>query len=193
MSPLLNLKSLLLNQEGNKSKSMYVTIVARTLSRKPALVGHLWTDHQLGDPIVCHICNKSFSQKSALTKHKKTVHDKKYKYKCPDCYWGSDDNADYITHRKRQHGKIKRDKDSQQIIKYICDKCKKTFDGPNLLRRHKGRGTCLTRKKYQCPECLKMYISPQNRDLHIQQHHTPGLRHGCALSAKKSHTHWVPA
>ena len=160
-----------------KQKQKYVCDhCGKDFSRKPALVGHLWTGHQLGDPIVSHICNKSFSQKSALTKHKKTVHDKKYKYKCPDCYWGSDDNADYITHRKRQHGKIRRDKDSQQIIKYICDKCKKRFDGPNLLRIHKGRGTCLTRKKYQCPECLKMYISPQNRDLHIQQHHTPGAK-----------------
>ena len=168
-------------------------------SRKPALVGHLWTDHQIGEPIVCHICDKSFSQKSALTKHKKNIHDKKYKYKCPDCWWGSDDNQEYITHRKRHHGKIRRIKDTKEIKRFVCPKCKKHFDGPNLLRRHKRRGTCMDRKKYQCPECLKMYITAKNRDLHIQQHHTPGAKtwvcSKCqkithSLGASLNHTMW---
>ena len=183
-----------------RKKQKYVCDMGgKDFSRKPALVGHMWTDHKLGDPIVCNVCNKSFSQKSALTKHKKTIHDKKYKYKCPDCWWGSDDNQEYITHRKRQHGKIRRVKETQEVKRYICEKCKKHFDGPNLLRRHIKRGTCMSRKTFQCPECLRMYISEKNIDIHVQQHHTPGAKtwvcNRCqkvthSLGAHLNHTMW---
>ena len=155
---------------------------------KPALEGHLWIAHGLGKPIRCEPCNKDFSQKSALTKHIKTIHKKVYKHKCPDCWWGSDDRHEYVTHRKRAHRKVLRKKTGERR-KWECDKCKKQFDGPNLLRKHKARGTCMARKQHQCPTCLKMYITPENRDKHVQAFHTPGTRTWvCTICSKVTHS-----
>ena len=173
-----------------RRKQNYVChLCGQEFSRKPALTGHLWTNHQLGDPIVCDICNKNFSQKSALTKHKKNVHQKKYKYPCPDCQWGTDDKQEYHTHRKRKHGKIRRNRETREVTRHQCKKCKKFFDGANLLRRHVRRGTCMDRKKHQCPTCLKFYITAANRDLHVRQHPTLGAPTGvCNLCQKVTHS-----
>ena len=134
---------------------------------------------------MCNKCNKHFSQKSSLTKHKKNVHDKKFIYQCPDCTWGSDDKDEYHTHRKRKHGMIRRIKETGEVKKFVCDLCKKTFDGANLLRRHTNRGTCQLRKRHQCPECLKMYITLKKRDEHVNLHHTSGAPTWVCPNVKK--------
>ena len=172
-----------------QKKGKYVCDVCSvSKTRKPALEGHLWIAHGLGKPIRCEPCNKDFSQKSALTKHIKTIHQKIYKHKCPDCWWGSDDCHEYVTHRKRAHKKVLRKKTGERR-EWECGQCKKQFDGPNLLRKHKARGTCMAHKQHQCPTCLKMYITLENRDKHVQAFHTPGARTWvCSICSKVTHS-----
>ena len=191
------------SQEKRQGRAKYICdICGATKSRKPALVGHMWSAHQMGDPIVCNIApcvEHSFSTQSSLKKHVKTVHNKIYRWKCPDCYWGSDDKQEYITHRKRKHKMSMRNKQTKEKRVFRCSKCLKKFDGPNLLRKHKKRGTCMVQKKHQCETCLKFYITPASRDAHIKQHHTPGAKTWvcsiCArvcnsLSAHLNHALW---
>ena len=184
---------------GKKPKEYICDMCGVKKTRKPALVGHMWVAHGLGEPIKCEHCDKGFTQKSSLTKHIKTIHHKQYKYKCPDCYWGSNDRHELVTHRKRHHGKVLREKGSGERRQYVCKDCKKTFDGPNLLRKHRKRETCMAKKKHQCPECLKMYITLAKRDEHFRQHHTPGAQtwvcQKCqkvlhSLSASLNHEMW---
>ena len=116
----------------------------------------------------------NFSSKSALKQHLKNVHDKVFRYMCRQCTYGSDSRDYYLTHRVKKHNvKITSSKTKKPIV-FRCKKCKKVFSGPNLLKKHERRDLCMTRKRYQCPECLKFYKTQAYLDLHFKQHHTPG-------------------
>ena len=175
-------------------------------SRKPALVGHLWAVHKMGDPIVCNLApcvDNSFSTNAALKTHIKNIHQKGWRYLCIECEasgdkWGTDSRAEYTTHKVRKHGYKIRNKETKKVRVYKCRKCYKKFDGPSLLAKHKGRG-CLKKKKVQCKDCLKFYISERNLRLHRDQHHTPGAKtwvcHLCqkvcnSLAASLNHSMW---
>ena len=150
-----------------------------TKTRKPDMDGHRWYYHQLGDPIQCNIapCNqRNFSARSALKQHVDNIHNKKFRYVCRDCPYGSDSRDYYLTHRVKKHGvKITSPKTKKPIV-FTCPKCKKIFMGPSLLKRHTLRGLCMTRKRYQCRICLRMYKTQAYLDNHVQQLHREGAK-----------------
>ena len=46
--------------------------------------------------------------------------------------------------------------------------------GPSLLQRHTKRDKCMLQKKFQCPQCLKLFKEHARRDTHIQTYHGQG-------------------
>ena len=47
----------------------------------------------------------------------------------------------------------------------------------------------MAHKQHQCPTCLKMYITPENRDKHVQAFHTPRARTWvCIICSKVTHS-----
>ena len=154
-------------------------VCGKTKTRKPDIDGHRWFYHQLGDPIQCNIppCKeRNFSARSALKQHVDNIHKKKFRYVCRDCPYGSDSRDYYLTHRVKKHGvRITSSKTKKAVI-FTCPKCKKIFMGPSLLKRHTLRDLCMTRKRYQCRICLRMYKTQAYLDNHVQQLHTEGAK-----------------
>ena len=145
--------------------------------RKPDLTGHLWKAHRQGDPIICErppCTGQSFSTKAALKKHVEGQHKKKIPYKCPDCYYGTRAKAYYVEHHITKHGAWMVNKKTKEPLDYSCKKCKKMCKGPASLQRHTQRDKCMLQKKFQCPQCLKLFKECARRDTHIQTYHSQG-------------------
>ena len=177
------------SEPGKRGRKPYICeICGKTKQRKPDSDGHKWFYHQVGTPIQCNTppCKENnFASKGSLKQHMKNVHEKLFRYICRQCPYGYDSRDYYLTHRVTKHNvKIRSHKTHKPIV-FRCQKCKKVFSGTNLLKNHERRGLCMTRKIYQCPECLKFYKTQAYLDLHFKQHHTPGANTWvCELCSK---------
>ena len=145
--------------------------------RKPDLTGHLWKVHQEGEPIICErqpCTGQSFSTRAALKKHVEGQHKKQWPYKCKDCHYGTRAKAYYVEHCISKHGARMVNSKTKEPLDYSCKKCKKICKGPASLQKHTQRGKCMLQKKFQCPQCLKLFKESARRDTHIQTYHSQG-------------------
>ena len=145
--------------------------------RKPDLTGHLWKVHREGEPIICErppCTGQSFSTRAALKKHVEGQHKKKWPYKCKDCHYGTRAKAYYVEHRISKHGAQMVNSKTKEPLDYSCKKCKKICKGPASLEKHTQRDKCMLQKKFQCPQCLKLFKESTRRDTHIQTYHSQG-------------------
>ena len=145
--------------------------------RKPDLTGHLWKVHREGEPIICErppCTGQSFSTRAALKKHVESQHKKKWPYKCKDYHYGTRAKAYYVEHRISKHGARMVNSKTKEPLDYSCKKCKKICKGPASLQKHTQRDKCMLQKKFQCPQCLKLFKESTRRDTHIQTYHSQG-------------------
>ena len=112
---------------------------------------------------------KKFKYKKELKQHEKNQHEGKFKHNCEedDCSYGTDSKQLFQTHRVRSH-------DESPPKKYQCKKCKKIFDGQNLLTKHLKRGMCNVLKNYECTQCKvrNWFKTPEGLAKHKQVYHT---------------------
>ena len=145
--------------------------------RKPDLTGHLWKVYREGEPIICErppCTGQGFSTRAALKKHVEGQHKKKWPYKCKDCHYGTRAKAYYVEHRISKHGAQMVNSKTKEPLDYSCKKCKKICKGPAPLQKHTQRDKCMLQKKFQCPQCLKLFKESARRDTHIQTYHSQG-------------------
>ena len=146
--------------------------------RKPDLTGHLWTKHNVGDPIICTLgecAGKSYSTMSSLRQHKRTIHSGKYNYNCnfANCKYGTESKDQLLTHKTTKHGITLLSRSTNKEIIYKCKKCKKTFKGPSRLKRHMREGMCLVKKTIPCgfENCKRKFKTRLGRERHVGVFH----------------------
>ena len=153
--------------------------------RKPDFEGHMWSKHRLGDPIVCNrgtYGRKSYSSASSLRQHIRTIHQRQYKFKCQRCDYGTDNYDCLTSHRVKKH-KEKITTPKGKLIVYTCKKCKKAFDAPHLLRKHKTNESCTRKKTIPCPDCTRFYKTKEGLAYHQEQQHK-GKKSPCSTCGK---------
>ena len=141
--------------------------------RKPDFEGHMWSKHQLGNPIVCNRGNcggKSYSSISSLRQHIRTIHKGQYRFNCDQCDYGTDNQDCLTSHRITKHKARYVNAKGKKVI-HECQKCKKTFTGPHLLRKHINNESCTKKKTVKCTDCTRLYKTKEGMLYHHQQHH----------------------
>ena len=107
--------------------------------------------------------------KKGLKEHMKKVHEKVFKHNCPeeDCNFGTQSLQLYKTHRVRHHGEEKEKS-------YRCRRCKKAFDGENLLKKHLKRKMCRVQKSLPCTlhKPHRYFKTAAGLDRHNKVYHT---------------------
>ena len=146
--------------------------------RKPDLTGHLWTKHNVGEPIICTLgeCGgKSYSTLSSLRQHKRTIHQGKYNFNCQyeNCKYGTESKDQLLTHKATKHGITLVSRSTNKEIVYKCPRCKKIFKGPSRLKRHIREGMCLVKKTIPCgfEDCRRKFKTRMGRERHLGVFH----------------------
>ena len=153
--------------------------------RKQDFEGHMWSKHQLGNPILCNrgTCGgRSYSSISSLRQHIRTKHKGQYRFNCDKCDYGTDNQDCLISHRVTKH-KVKYVNAKGKKVIHQCQKCKKTFTGPHLFRKHVSNESCTKKKTVKCTDCTKMYKTKEGMLYHHQQQHQ-GKASPCATCSK---------
>ena len=124
----------------------------------------------MGNPFICLICSKSYSNQRNLNQHIKNKHQNQYRYTCfksqksgKKCKLQTDSKDQYVTHNVMYHGATPADD-------FTCEKCQKCFGGKGLLAKHIKHSMCDIMKNYQCEHCRKKYKQKQSLDKHMLLH-----------------------
>ncbi|XP_057689673.1 zinc finger protein 1035 [Corythoichthys intestinalis] len=115
----------------------------------------------------CKYCTKSFAYKHTLQKHEEMMHTKKAQptppqtnLQCPQCFCNFSKLLDLSTHM-RMHAE-------QQVGKYRCEMCYKSFASSDQLQRHQE--SHVGQIVYECTECDKAFAFPHLLEVHQKTH-----------------------
>ena len=134
----------------------------------------------------CSFCGKIFlyGMKAHYLNHLK-LHNKQKDYKCDIC-GKTFAMMNYLTRHIKRH---------EEPVTSVCDQCGLTFKCTFSLRNHISikhnknyRSKPLeNRQKYQCPICLKMFVTPSRVSFHIRSIHDEDKtkKYSCSVCQKK--------
>lgn len=164
---------------GQKGRQHQCNLCPASFDRPSKLIQHKSSVHKIGAPIECNrapCVKKTFSSYGSLNQHIKTVHEKKYTHWCEEHKFGTMQTAPWNSHIYRFHKD--RLTEEQKAETFICEKCKKPFNGPEELRVHMKKVNCGDPKNFFCPyheRGDKFFTTKLGRDNHIRKYHPEKL------------------
>ena len=112
---------------------------------------------------------KNRKTKKGVKEHENKVHRNINQLRCPEktCKFGTQSIQLYKTHRVRHHSE-------ERERSFRCKKCKKCFDGKNLLNKHIKSRLCTVEKNFECVlhKPSRWFKTAEGRDRHYKVYHT---------------------
>jgi len=159
-------------------------------------------------PYKCELCPWAFSDPSALARHKTRKHNIGVKRRCPVCSKSFGTNKmDFQVHMRTHTGEkpykcstcckefarsgdLKKHQVSHETVKrFSCNICGKLYKAAPTLKKHVKAHTAI-KKKYQCPECPKVYFDYDKSSLnrHMRFAHRNNRPYSCNICEKDFRT-----
>lgn len=156
--------------------------------------------HNINRPFVCKICNKRFAFKQGLERHE-VVHSREQPYSCQYCDLSFSTTtkltrhltahagqrpfpckyckksfllSHHLTRHLRSHQNL--DKNSTDLIKFMCCTCKTSFNSRDELIQHSTTHT--NEANLVCPLCKDVFADINVLNKHIQEH-SEGEAYAC--------------
>lgn len=118
---------------------------------------------QVGDEILCDLCDESFKCKESLDEHLKSLHWKRTALICTICSKPFADNPSLKRHLFT-HSELKKE---------VCQVCSARFHTKSKLKRHARMHA--TTKEFSCPICLKEFTQKYNVNAHMKAVHPEAI------------------